>query len=352
MMTDRNKQNWPLIGNEKNRKFLEKNISSNEVSSAYIFSGPDNLGKTASALFFAKSLLCSGKKKDSILPCNICESCRRFNSVHGDQDNEDIDMVHGDCHVIKKEKDKKNISIEQVRSLIESLSMTSFVDGYKVAIIKHADKLSEKASNALLKLLEEPNKKVVIILVSSKLDLIPATLISRCQVLEFFSVSFDLIYDYLVEEHGVSRTVAKNYARLSLGRPALAVKMIEDQDFYRDYYQRIESVFGMLESSDVSIRFSLIDSLLDKKLSSIESSQIARRLLDIWQGLLRDLYLSELGLNNLLQHQMIDTKIKALSSKYQIKSIVKALDKVSDADGFFDLNLNSRLILENISLSI
>ena len=128
--------------------------------------------------------------------------------------------------------------------------------------------------------------------------------------------------------------------------------MIEDQDFYKNYLDRLNSLFEILEKTDMNARFSSIESLLDKKLSTLEASQITRRLLEVWQGLLRDLYLSELGLNNLLQYQLIDDKIKSLEHKYQLKNILNSLEKVDSADDFFDLNINPRLILENISLSI
>jgi len=346
------KYNWPLIGNKKNIDFLSKGLANDKLSSAYIFSGPDNMGKTKLAEHFAKIILCEKKNSPySEKPCGQCSSCRKFESQNS-QISAEEDFAHGDFFIIKKEKDKKNISIEQIRDLIRSFGMSSFSDSYKVGIIKHADTLSEQASNALLKLLEEPRKKVVIILVSSNIEKILKTIISRCQVLDFVPVEIEKINKYLLDNYELNRSAAKNYSRISLGRPALAVKFLEDREFFNNYISRLEQLLDLIESGDINERFSLVSGMIDKKLSGLEASAVLKRLLETFQGIYRDLYLISFGLYDLVQNEIVDERLKKIQTKNTIDKITKILAELEKAEEYISANMSSKLILENISLSI
>ena len=342
------KYNWPLIGNKKNIDFLSRSLANNKLANSYIFSGPDNMGKTKLAEHLAKIILC--EKKGNLYtekPCGNCSSCKKFGSL-----NLEENLAHNDFYVIKKEKDKKNISVEQIRELIHSLGMSSFSNAYKVGIIKHADKLTEQASNALLKLLEEPKKKVLIVLVSSSVEKMLPTIISRCQILDFRSVKTDEINKFLLDNCNVTRSAAKNYSRISLGRPALALKFIEDKEFYNNYINRLELFLDIIESNDINEKFSLAASLIDKKLSGLEASAILKRLLETLQGIYRDMYLISYGLNNLVQNEIVDDRLKKNQVKNSIEKITKLLDEIDKADEYIGANLGSKLILENITLSL
>ena len=343
-----NKYNWPLIGNKKNIDFLSRSLVNNRLASSYIFSGPDNMGKTKLAEHLAKIILCEKKGSAYVeKPCGLCSSCKKF-----DSQNSEENLAHNDFYVIKKEKDKKNISVEQIRALIHSLGMSSFADSYKVGIIKHADKLNEQASNALLKLLEEPKKKVVIILVSSNVEKMLPTIVSRCQVLDFGLVKTDEINKFLLDNCNIARSAAKNYSRISLGRPALALKFIEDKEFYNNYINRLELFLDIIESNDINEKFSLAASMIDKKLSGLEASVVLKRLLETLQGLYRDMYLVSYGLNNLVQNEIVDVRLKKIQIKNSIDKITNLLDTIEKSEEYIGANLSSKLILENITLSL
>jgi DNA polymerase-3 subunit delta' len=102
------------------------------------------------------------------------------------------------------------------------------LNSYKIGIIKKADKLTAEAQSALLKTLEEPRDKVIVILLASSEDNLLPTILSRGQKLYFQAVNAETIYDYLIAEYGTKRTLAKDLANLSLGRPLRAVKFLED----------------------------------------------------------------------------------------------------------------------------
>ncbi len=363
MVKGKNEFNWPLIGNRKITEFLTRSIENNSISSAYIFSGPDNLGKTTIANHFAKILLCKERESGdfSNLPCEKCPSCQKFKYANRfkkenigkmSQENFDIYSTHSDYHLVKKDKEKKNISIDQIRKLIKTLNLTSFLNSYKIGIIKHAHAMSEEAANALLKTLEEPKKKVILILITSSADNLPQTVVSRCQNLEFGPVNHDIIYNYLIKEYNTTRSEAKNFSRLSVGRPALAVKFHNSEEFYNKYIERVESFIKIASAVDVNDRLEELDNIVGKKFLGQEAASETKRILEIWQGLTRDLLMLEMGHPHLIQHQVVLSELKKLKQKTGINNIFKIWGAIMTATKNLQANLNPKLILENIVISI
>lgn len=354
------KLNWPLVGNSHIIDFLSKSIINNKIASAYIFFGPEDLGKTTVANYFAKSLLCQNKTKsrkgEIILPCGKCVSCQAFN--RGGTNNSVLEEgefggIHGDFHLVKRDKDKKNISIEQIREFIKDLGLSSFLGFYKIGIIKEADDLSLEAANALLKTLEEPKDKVVIILVTANLESIPATIISRSQVLNFYPVKTDVIYNYLLKEHKASRSLAKNLSRICLGRPALAVKFLKDKDFYKNYTDKV-NIFLDFAEQDINERLAGIEKIIGANVYGQECSQAAFRVIEVWQGLGRDLLLLDLGHKDLIQHQIVEEELIKQRSKFSLETagLLKIIKNLQKGKEYLKANVNPKLVLENIAINI
>jgi DNA polymerase-3 subunit delta' len=354
------KLNWPLVGNRHIVDFLSRSIVNNKVASTYIFLGPQDLGKTTLANFFAKTLLCQERvkqgKEEAITPCENCASCRAFKeslagSAYEKEDSSGI--AHGDFHFIKREEDKKNISIEQIRIFINDLSLSSFFGSYKVGIIKEADNLSIESANALLKTLEEPREKVVIVLIADNLESIPKTIISRCQVLNFYPVKTDIIYDYLIEEKKVSRGMAKNFSRICLGRPALATKFVEDKDFYKDYLEKA-NIFLSFGDQDINERLEGMGKLIGPNAYGQEYSQLALKILEVWQGVARDMLLLDFGQEDLIQNHIFFEELSRQKLKFgrganEFLRIIKNLEK---GKKYIKANVNPRLVLENIAVNL
>ena len=333
------KLNWPLIGNSHIIEYLAKSIANNKVAGSYIFTGPDNLGKTTVANFFASSLICTAKdKKDA--PCGQCLPCQQ--AAKG---------IHGDIHLIKKDKEKKNISIEQVRDFIRTLGLSSFLNSYKIGIIKHAEDLSLEAVNALLKTLEEPKIKVVIILITTAAESLPATIVSRSQILKFYPLPVDIIYDYLIKHHQASRSLAKNISRLCLGRPALAVKFLEDKEFYERYKERV-GVFLNFFTDDINNRLLALEELVGRETRGQESIRLGLKLIEIWQGLARDLVLQFFGQDDLIQHYAFAKELERARDKIDIIGLLKLFSLLKQAREFIKANVNPKLALEQVAINI
>jgi DNA polymerase III subunit delta' len=119
------------------------------------------------ALWAARLVLCEHPHK---APCGECRACRRV-----------LARAHPDLMFLGLEEESKQIRIEQVRELSAELSLTSHGGGYKVAIVSPADALNRFAANALLKTLEEPPARTMLVLVVTQPSRLPATVLSRCQ---------------------------------------------------------------------------------------------------------------------------------------------------------------------------
>jgi len=138
------------------------------LAHALLFCGPEGLGKKACAIEFAQFILCQRPGGDCF--CGNCASCLLMKAG-----------THPDFSLVVPEGPGKQIKIDQIRTLSDDLSKTSSQGGYKVAVIAPADAMNLAAANALLKTLEEPEGKTLIILVSSIPQTLPATIRSRSQ---------------------------------------------------------------------------------------------------------------------------------------------------------------------------
>ncbi|HEX78942.1 MAG TPA: AAA family ATPase, partial [Dehalococcoidia bacterium] len=201
---------WRVIGQERAVTMLQQSLEKGNMAHAYLFTGPRCVGKTTLALELAKALNCEADEP----PCGECGSCRKIDR-----------RQHADVQVIglnsdndaNEEKQQTEISIERIRRLQHSASLPPFEGRCRVFIIDGAEFLSIEAANCLLKTLEEPEEKVVFVMLTAKRSFIPETVISRCQWLKLAPVSAWEIEKELNERWGVEPQKARLLARLCRG---------------------------------------------------------------------------------------------------------------------------------------
>lgn len=318
---------WPAIGNEKAIEFLNRSLVSDKLAQTYVFIGPEELGKSTIALAFARNL------------------------------QGDYDGFNSDLYVLSPEADKKGISIDQVREFIKMLNLSSFLNSYKIGLIKEADLLSEEAKSALLKTLEEPKEKVIIILLVTSEENLPATILSRSQKLYFYPVPAATIYDYLIAEYGANRSLAKDLANLTLGRPLKALHYLANPEVYKNYLAEAEkflSLFGL----DSNARLKVLDTIFSDRTYSRQATDQAKNFLLMAEGLLRDLMLLSLEQKNNLQHLvLLEALTKSLNSlegeaEERTKGILNRLRLVSQAREYLDSSVNPRLVLEQLFFNL
>lgn len=255
--------------------------------------------------------------------------------------------INSDFFVVEREEDKKNISIEQVRDLIEKMKSGSFLNSYKIAVIKEAQYLNDNSANALLKILEETNKKNIIILTVSDAEVLAKTILSRGQLINFYPVADDIIYENLINNFSVSPTLAKSLTRLSASCPMTAIKFLQDQTMYQDY-QEIAQDFLEFLNTHFAERVAIIDNLI-KKMGDISSLEV----LQIWQSVLRDLILVNCGHYDLVRNEFMLGKLKDFSKKGKENSVLRSQSLIINAAlEQLQANINFRAILEHLAVNL
>lgn len=345
---------WSLVGNEHIAEYFERILTKNNLSGTYIFLGPQGLGKSTAAYTLARKALCEAGGEKKGRPCGECASCKQM----GVSENEGVggkpegfEAVHSDLHLIRRDPTKKNIAIDQVREFIRVLSMSSFLNSYKIGIVKDADTLSSEAANALLKTLEEPKKKVVIILIATDLENIPDTVVSRSRVLNFRPVPRDLLYDHLLESYNTDRDTAKELSRLSLGRPALAIKLLEDREFYKEYLEQAR-VFFLFFSSDMNARFEAVEKMFGSGSSGMNVTESAKGTLECWAGIVRDIILFRSRNENFIQHGALLEEMEKAGKKVGYQDLVNIHRLLEKGKERLEANVNPVLVLEDIACNI
>ena len=147
-------------------------VASQRLSHGLLLQGPAGVGKERFASALAAALFCKGRG-ERLEACGVCAECQLSKAG-----------THPDIHWLRIHDDKKSIGVDQVREVCEQLSMTSMRRGYRVAVIAPAEKMTTSAQNALLKTLEEPSPRTVLVLVTARPSALLATLRSRCQRIE------------------------------------------------------------------------------------------------------------------------------------------------------------------------
>ena len=229
---------WSHVGNERVVRCWAAHLASRQLAQSYLLVGPSDIGKATVAKYFARTLVCQRRDQPGVdWPCDQCSACRQ--TAAG---------LYPDFYEVDLLPDKKMIGIDQIRQLLEKVSLSAFANNYQVVIIRQAETLSDSAANALLKSLEEPNPSVIFILLTESLAALPGTIASRSQIFRFYPVSADLIYDHLVDEWGANRELAKNLAQVCLGRPNLAIRFFEQPDLFTAYCQTAELLLKLIAS--------------------------------------------------------------------------------------------------------
>lgn len=321
---------WPPLGQERAVSFLEKSLISGKLAQTYIFAGPQYLGKSSLAAAFAHNLW------------------RRDGLTLTEGDN--FDNLNSDLYILKREEDKKQISVGQAREFIKRLTLSSFLNSYKIGIIKEAELLSIEAQNALLKTLEEPKEQVIIILLTSDLSALMSTITSRSQVLYFQPISFADVYDYLLASLDIKRSLAKELAAASLGRPLQARQWAENLDLYQEQVQLRQKLFSFLQL-DLAERLALINALGKDNSVLVET---ALSWLDIWESLWRDALLLSLGQEEYAQYPDFLSEWRLyFQDKAELDITKKAsacLHKLKKARTYIQGFVNPKNVLENLAI--
>ena len=194
---------------------LKNAVKTQNISHAYLFSGPRGTGKTSVAKIFAKSVNCL--KSTTGEACGKCEICKALKE-------NDIDIIEIDA--------ASNNGVDEIREIRNNVKLMPTVGKYKVYIIDEVHMLSPGAFNALLKTLEEPPQHIIFILATTEIQRIPLTIMSRCQKFDFKKISNKDIEKKLheilkLEEKELSDDVISLIAKISDGGLRDAINLLD-----------------------------------------------------------------------------------------------------------------------------
>lgn len=195
---------------------LKQRREQQRLPHALILTGSVGLGKSEFARDLAQSLLC-GQPAANGQACGQCRACARFNAG-----------THPDYLHIEPEEDGKAIKVDQIRHLINEFSLASHQGGYRIAIVEPADRMNLAASNSLLKTLEEPPGNSLILLISAQPSLLPATILSRCQRLNFTPPSHSAALEWLINNHNMPADKAEALLAVANDAPLSAIALADD----------------------------------------------------------------------------------------------------------------------------
>lgn len=314
-----------IVGHKKQLESLRWALEKGRLHHAYLFLGPDGVGKKTVAMSLAMAIQC--REKDGVF-CGRCADCVRIQSAN-----------HPDVRLIEPLAGKKEITIPQVRELQRDLNYRAFFGRKKIAVVDPASLMNFAAQNALLKTLEEPPNDSLLILVSTNTGGLLPTLLSRCLRLSFASLPAEIVESFLVSQRGIGEEEAKLLAAMSMGSLGRAVSP-EMEAFVqrrRVWGEKVES----LTKEDCRGWISLAEELASVREESL-------KFLAWVEGWYRDVLIycvtgSSRGISNL----DMERNIKQQADRLSVERILYLIFQAIETEASIRRNINRRMALEN-----
>jgi len=319
-----------IIGHQKQVETLRQGLRTQRLHHAYLFVGPEGVGKKTLALALAQALHCGQEEGDFCGHCRTCVAIKRNN--------------HPNVRVIGPLAGKKEISIQQVREVEKELGYRSFSGGRKIAVFDPATLLNWSAQNALLKTLEEPPQNCLLILIAAHGGGLLPTVRSRCFWLSFASLSRQAVAGFLVSKAGKTEEEAHSLAALSQGSLG-AAKDIEDEEILE---KRRTWVNTLASLSAGNYR------------AGLEAAEV---LAGDREDALKFLQWTESWYRDLLAHAVtkssqeivnIDmmSQIQQHSAQTQIVTLLSLFAKTGEAKKRIQRNINRRMVIEEFFMAV
>lgn len=318
-----------IIGQKMIKEHLQNALKTGNISHAYIINGERYSGKEFIAKVFAMALQC---EKGEVDPCNECHACKQALG------NNQPDIIH-----VTHEK-PNIISVDDIREQVnKDIIIKPYACDRKIYIINEAEKMNNQAQNALLKTLEEPPEYAIILILTSNLEALLPTILSRCVVLNMKPVEDKLVKEFLMREVKVpdyKADVCAAFARGNIGKAKILASSEEFDKIKTDAIALLKHIDEM-ETNEIT---QVIKTMIECKLEINDFLDI----LAIWY---RDalMYKATADVNNLIfRDEMKFIKQTASRSTYEgLEVILKALDKAKarlTANVSFDLTMELLLL--------
>ncbi len=361
-----------IIGQRRVKGLLVHAIESGRIPGAFLFEGPDGVGKDATAIELAKVLNCESGRPDA---CEVCPSCVQASALQHpnirlvfalprgeNESKDDGPLSRLDEKTIKKVRDEiqrkardpyhrisipraQVIKISSIREVIREDSLSLYQCGRRVIIIMHAEEAGTEASNAILKVLEEPAEGTVFILTTSRRSALLPTIVSRCQSLRFDLLGENEIANALMSKYKLESADASLKARLAGGSYVKAVELSETDTLeLRDEALDILREIAVNNYSQIASRSSR---LLETK--DPERVETLLKMIQIW---LRDVAVIHSGSPASLINRDKSEILEKMERNFRGDRVIQASGAVDLALSQLNANVNLGLLFVNLLLNL
>ena len=329
---------WDTIGHDRAVAALQRGLDSDRVSHSVLIAGPPQVGKTTLALDIARAVNCESDDR----PCSECGQCGRISSG-----------LHPDVRIVGLEKARSGrlrtlISIEQVREVQRETSLLPFEGRYRVIIFESAELFSAEAANSLLKTLEEPPERVMIILLTTDARALLPTIVSRCRLVQLKPVPSTVIEEFLVDRKGVSQDSAREIAGIASGRAGWAVRAAEDPDLLKRVSDVLDEV-ELVVRSPMTERFDYAAEIANRFTRDRRSVYSD---LDMWLSWWRDVLLVGQQKPELVSNVARIDSLTQTAERLTPVSVTDAIKTVMRTTFLLERNVSPRLALEGMMLKL
>ncbi len=347
---------------------LQRAYHSERVSHAYIFAGPEGVGKYLTACQWAKLLLCHNPvvEKGFARSCDSCNSCKLFDA----DTHPDFSHVYKELREFTEEgKDKAaplEMPIDVIREMLNNkVSIRPSLSQKKVFIVSEAEKMNTSSQNCMLKVLEEPPVYCCIILLCTRLEKLLPTTKSRAQIIRFGPIQEEKVIEKLTEM-GLDGNISKYFARLAQGSLGQACNWaqleLNDAHVYESKKELINSLAqctysDALDQANVILswrgQISAIWSNLDKTTSKTD---ISRRAAKIFIQIIISALYDVMKLNITQKSEAINfdqlKQIEKIAGRFDPETAAEKISDCFEMLRWIESNVNERLIFEHLLLSL
>ena len=258
---------------------LLRSLKTGQIGHAYLFVGSEYVDKLAIAKNFMEMLKC---------------------------DRLDFILIESEIIETKGVKKQSNIGIDQIKNIRYWASLSPFKSLRKIAVINEANKMTEEAANSLLKTLEESPSKTTFILITSSLNLLLPTIISRCQIIKF---------------------------------PLASFKHFASEDFLQEYETTAQDLINLI-NSDLAVKYKCAEDMA-------KDAGLAREKLKLWIFIFRDAVLNYFNCRDYVLKQNL------LFKNYPVEKLMVIIRKMGQTNGLLsNSSINARLVLEVLMLEL
>lgn len=295
-----------IIQQEIPKQILAQALKKERLANTYLFYGPSGVGKFFLAWRLAQVLLCENKTNET-QACNKCVSCLKvtqFNHPdfylifpHPSANKPKEEQEYQQIFIQTKQKELYqlveyskpiNISVDRIRALKGEIYRLPFQAERKVVLIEQAESMRIDSVNLLLKIFEEPPQDTVIILITSQIDRLLPTVVSRCQKIRFAPLKIETIRKELQKRYGLEEKKAQGYATLAEGSLGQALNFASGR--WEKTLENSSLLWQALLNKKIKAQQELIEII------SVEKDRsVVLLLLKMWRYYLRDLYLTKIG---------------------------------------------------------